>query len=157
MLLPVGNSIRHRVFAGRQPCCVKSCCVAISVNLSTGGIPGVSQNIAIGVYCALRAEDFAHGVLLAVNHGGDADSTGSIAGNLLGLIHGEEGIPGQWLERLELRDVIARVADDLWVHFGAGEKPAGEAGGAVQGADERADDRGSQVSLTARTIASSGS
>jgi ADP-ribosyl-[dinitrogen reductase] hydrolase len=57
-------------------------------------------------------------VLLAVNHGGDSDSTGSIAGNLLGLLVGEEGIPDRWLRRLELREVITQVADDLWTCFG---------------------------------------
>ena len=76
------------------------------------------EALAIGLYCALVAKDFAHGVLLAVNHGGDSDSTGSIAGNLLGLLVGERGLPAHWLEELELRDVIATVADDLWAHFG---------------------------------------
>jgi ADP-ribosylglycohydrolase len=79
--------------------------------------------LAIGVYCALKARDFRSGILLAVNHGGDSDSTGSIAGNLLGLIHGEAGIPATWLERLEAREVVAQVATDLWLHFGEGDKP----------------------------------
>ena len=30
------------------------------------------------LFCALVAADFEHGVLLAVNHGGDSDSTGAI-------------------------------------------------------------------------------
>jgi ADP-ribosylglycohydrolase len=80
------------------------------------------EALAIGLYCALVAKDFAHGVLLAANHGGDSDSTGSIAGNLLGLVVGEHGIPAHWLEQLELRDVIASVADDLWAHFGPEER-----------------------------------
>jgi ADP-ribosylglycohydrolase len=61
-------------------------------------------------------------VLLAVNHGGDSDSTGSIAGNLMGLLVGESGIPRRWCEQVELREVITTVADDLWAHFGAGEQ-----------------------------------
>jgi ADP-ribosylglycohydrolase len=61
-------------------------------------------------------------VLLAVNHGGDSDSTESLAGNLLGLIHGRRGIPSEWLDQLELRDVIARVAEHLWAHFGPEER-----------------------------------
>lgn len=85
---------------------------------SLGGGWVAEEALAIGLYCALVARDFEHGVLLAVNHGGDSDSTGSIAGNLLGLVQGEAGIPKRWLDRLELRDVIARVADDLWGHFG---------------------------------------
>jgi ADP-ribosylglycohydrolase len=80
------------------------------------------EALAIGLYCALSARDFEHGVLLAVNHGGDSDSTGSIAGNLMGLLAGERGIPRRWLEQLELREVIAQLADDLWDHFGLGER-----------------------------------
>jgi len=77
------------------------------------------EALAIGVYCALVAQDFRHGVLLAVNHSGDSDSTGSIAGNLLGLVHGEEAIPAEWRRQLELADVITTVADDLWeIRFG---------------------------------------
>lgn len=85
---------------------------------SLGGGWVADEALAIGLYCAIVGRDFAHGVLLAVNHGGDSDSTGSIAGNLLGLVHGERGIPRRWLERLELREVITEVADDLWEHFG---------------------------------------
>ena len=68
------------------------------------------------------ARDFREGVLLAVNPSGDSDSTGSIAGNLLGLIHGRSGIPADWLQQLELRDVIERVGRDLWSHFGPEER-----------------------------------
>lgn len=71
------------------------------------------EALAISVYCALVAADFREGVILAVNHDGDSDSTGAIAGNLLGAIHGVHAIPPEWLERLELRDVIAEVAEDL--------------------------------------------
>lgn len=59
------------------------------------------------------AKDFRDGVLLAVNHSGDSDSTGSIAGNLLGVHFGFDAIPSTWLERLELREEIERLATDL--------------------------------------------
>jgi hypothetical protein len=39
------------------------------------------------------------------------------------LICGEGGLPARWIERLELQDLIAEVATDLWIHFGEGEKP----------------------------------
>ncbi len=71
------------------------------------------EALAISVYCALVAGDLEAGVVLAVNHGGDSDSTGSITGNLLGLVHGVEAIPAEWLEPLELREVITEIADDL--------------------------------------------
>lgn len=71
------------------------------------------EALAISIYCALIARDFRQGVILAVNHDGDSDSTGAIAGNLLGAQLGVEAIPPEWLEQLELRDVIAELADDL--------------------------------------------
>nr|WP_280553527.1 ADP-ribosylglycohydrolase family protein [Halomonas sp. 25-S5] len=71
------------------------------------------EALAIAVYCALVAKDFRHGVMLAVNHDGDSDSTGAIAGNLLGVMHGVDAIPASWLEPLELRKVITEVALDL--------------------------------------------
>jgi len=42
------------------------------------------EALAIGVYCALKATTFEDGVIMAVNHDGDSDSTGLIAGHLLG-------------------------------------------------------------------------
>ena len=69
--------------------------------------------VAIAVCCALAARDFADGACLAVNHSSDSDSTGAIAGNLLGALLGEAAIPASWLARLELRDEITALADDL--------------------------------------------
>jgi ADP-ribosylglycohydrolase len=80
---------------------------------SLGGGWVAEEALAIAVYCALTATSFEDGVLRAVNHSGDSDSTGSIAGNLLGLLYGEEALPARWLAQLELRELIARVAEDL--------------------------------------------
>ena len=82
-----------------------------------GGWVG-EEALAIALYCALTAQDdFARGVLLAVNHSGDSDSTGAITGNLLGLMLGVDAIPRRWLDGLELRDDIEAVASDLWIGF----------------------------------------
>jgi ADP-ribosylglycohydrolase len=75
------------------------------------------------VHCALKAEDFRSGVLAAVNHGGDSDSTGAICGNLLGTRLGAGAIDAGLLEELEGRDVITRIADDLHSVFARGEAP----------------------------------
>lgn len=72
------------------------------------------EALAIGVYCALVAPNLEEGIILAVNIDGDADSTGSIAGNLLGAMYGPAGIPKRWLQQLELEKVISQVADDLY-------------------------------------------
>ncbi|MCC7075927.1 MAG: ADP-ribosylglycohydrolase family protein [Acidimicrobiia bacterium] len=71
------------------------------------------EALAIGVYATLVADDFSHGLNVAVTHSGDSDSTGSIAGNLLGAMHGEEALPPALLDDLEGRDVIRQVAIDL--------------------------------------------
>jgi ADP-ribosylglycohydrolase len=71
------------------------------------------EALAIGLYCALGAKDFEDGIILAVNHSGDSDSTGTITGNLLGAAAGVEAIPHRWLAQLEMRSTIESIADDL--------------------------------------------
>ncbi|MBM7786330.1 ADP-ribosylglycohydrolase family protein [Tenggerimyces flavus] len=74
------------------------------------------EALAIGLYCAmvyLEPMQFRDALLLAVNHSGDADSTGSIAGNLLGTLHGETALPPAWVFKLEGRGTILTLADDF--------------------------------------------
>lgn len=54
------------------------------------------EALAIALYCALVSRTFREGVLLAVNHGGDSDSTGSLVGSLLGSLQGRGAIPADW-------------------------------------------------------------
>ncbi|HTS02622.1 MAG TPA: ADP-ribosylglycohydrolase family protein [Thermoanaerobaculia bacterium] len=90
--------------------------------LSTLGDGWVAEEaLAIGVYAALVAGTFRDGVVLAVNHGGDSDSTGAIAGNILGAALGRDAIPFMWLARLELREVIEQVAEDLVTRYEDGD------------------------------------
>lgn len=72
------------------------------------------ESLAIAVYCALKARSFRQGVIMAVNHDGDSDSTGAIAGNLLGAMYGQKAIPDEWLQPLELKEVVAELAADLY-------------------------------------------
>lgn len=70
------------------------------------------ETLAIAVFCAVRfADDFERGVIAAVNHGGDSDSTGAVTGNLLGAALG--AVPPRFLAGLELKEVIGEVASDL--------------------------------------------
>ena len=72
------------------------------------------ETLAISLYCALRyQDDFSAGVIAAVNHSGDSDSTGAVTGNILGALLGYHAIADQWKHDLELSDVILEVADDL--------------------------------------------
>ncbi len=72
------------------------------------------ETLAIAVYCALRhVDDFSAGITAAVNHNGDSDSTGAVAGNILGAWLGYSAVADKWKKDLQLADIILEVADDL--------------------------------------------
>ncbi|SES28712.1 ADP-ribosylglycohydrolase [Actinokineospora terrae] len=81
-----------------------------------GGWVG-EEALAIGLCAALVADNLPDGLLLAVNHSGDSDSTGAICGNLLGAAHGVGALPDEWLADLELRDVIEELGRDALIEF----------------------------------------
>ena len=73
------------------------------------------ETLAIAVYCAIKYSDnFEKGIIAAVNHNGDSDSTGAVAGNILGAALGLDAIPQKLLDKLELKDVIFEIAGDLY-------------------------------------------
>ena len=74
-----------------------------------GGWDG-DEALAIGLYSVLVASDFADAVRVASNHGGDSDSTGSIAGQLHGAWKGLAGIPHAWISSLDAVEPIVDVA-----------------------------------------------
>jgi ADP-ribosylglycohydrolase len=72
------------------------------------------ETLGIAIYCALRhKDDFSAGIIAAVNHGGDSDSTGAVTGNILGALLGYDAIDQKWKADLELSEVILEMADDL--------------------------------------------
>ncbi len=72
------------------------------------------EALAIAIYCSLRYQNnFSPGVVAAVNHDGDSDSTGAITGNILGALVGYEAIEEKWKKNLEIADIILELADDL--------------------------------------------
>lgn len=72
------------------------------------------ETLAIAIYCSLKySNDFEKGVLTAVNHSGDSDSTGSVTGQVLGAYLGFEAIPQKYIEPLELKEVIIKYAGNL--------------------------------------------
>jgi len=75
------------------------------------------EALAIAVFCVLAAPSPRAALLAAVNHSGDSDSTGAIAGGLLGSAYGEAALPGDFLAPLEGRLAIERLADELAVAF----------------------------------------
>jgi len=84
------------------------------------------EALGVAVYCALVAETFEQGVLLAVNHDGNSSATAALTGNLLGAALGVDAIPSRWLAPLELREVIAEIAGDVydWPQWELGDDKA---------------------------------
>ena len=83
-----------------------------------GGGWVAEEALAISIYCSLAYEgDFSAGVLAAVNHDGDSDSTGAITGNILGCRLGASVIPPTWIDRLELNALILSMAVDMFTGF----------------------------------------
>lgn len=71
------------------------------------------EALGVALYCGLMSDDFASGVRMAVNHDGDSDTTGSLVGQMLGAMHGEESIPAHWLRDIEAQELISKMSDDL--------------------------------------------
>ena len=72
------------------------------------------ETLGISLYCSLKYQhDFSAGVIASVNHKGDSDSTGAVTGNILGALLGYQAIEEKWKDRLELKNVILEIADDL--------------------------------------------
>jgi ADP-ribosylglycohydrolase len=74
-----------------------------------GGGWVAEEALAIALYAVLAEPDPVAAMVLAVNHDGDSDSTGAIAGNILGALHGRAWLPDVWLAKLELRSEIEKL------------------------------------------------
>jgi len=74
------------------------------------------EALSMSLFASLVYEnDFEKGLLYSINHSGDSDSTGSITGNILGLINGEESINKQWIEKLDAHDIVSQMGEDLFI------------------------------------------
>ena len=78
------------------------------------------EALAIGLYAALSSlgagtpqAQFRKAMAVAVNHNGDSDSTASVAGNILGALYGVEALPQEWVEAIDARETVAKMAEAL--------------------------------------------
>jgi ADP-ribosyl-[dinitrogen reductase] hydrolase len=61
-----------------------------------------------------KSESYEHGVLLAVNLGGDTDTIAAIYGQLAGAFYGYQDIPQKWKDGLVKHDLILSTANKLF-------------------------------------------
>lgn len=74
----------------------------------------VVQSLEAALWAFHKSSTFEDGCLLAVNLGNDADTTAAIYGQIAGAYYGIEGIPITWRERIAYRDLIDKIAIDLY-------------------------------------------
>lgn len=79
-----------------------------------GGGWVAEETLTIAIFSVLRhIDDFKACMICAVNHGGDSDSTGAVAGNLIGAILGYDAIPDYFKDNIQLLDLLTCTADRL--------------------------------------------
>lgn len=79
-----------------------------------GGGWVAEETLAISIFSVLRhIDDFKACMISAVNHGGDSDSTGAVAGNIIGAILGYDAIPDEFTESIQLHDLLIEMADKM--------------------------------------------
>ncbi len=107
---PAGEEVARAVDTARDAAAHPAAAERL-VALGQGWV--AEEALAMSIYCAIATETVEETIMLAVNHGGDSDSTGAIAGNIVGTLLGAAAIPKPWLDRLELRRTIETLAADL--------------------------------------------
>jgi ADP-ribosyl-[dinitrogen reductase] hydrolase len=79
---------------------------------SLGGGWTAEEALSIALYACLTGKTFDQALQIAVVHGGDSDSTGAIAGNMMGLIDPLAALQHRWAPAIEGADIIARLVRD---------------------------------------------
>ena len=75
------------------------------------GTGHVVDTLEAALWMNEKHDTFREAVLGAVNLGDDTDTTGCVTGALAGLIHGEDGIPVEWLDVLVKRKEICDLGN----------------------------------------------
>ena len=79
---------------------------------SLGGGWIAEEALSIALYACIVGKSFEHALQIAVTHSGDSDSTGAIAGNMLGLNYPAQVLAHSWGAAIEVRDLIERIFVD---------------------------------------------
>lgn len=81
--------------------------------VSLGGGWTAEEALSIALYACLTGNSFEEALAIAVTHGGDSDSTGAIAGNMLGLLDPAAVLRHRWAEIVEGSDLVTRLIRDF--------------------------------------------
>ncbi|TGL34841.1 ADP-ribosylglycohydrolase family protein [Leptospira koniambonensis] len=73
----------------------------------------VVHSLETALWSFYHTSSFKDAILMTVNFGGDADTTGAICGQLAGAYYSKSSIPISWLEKLTMRSEIEEIANQL--------------------------------------------
>ena len=77
----------------------------------------VVDTLEAAVWCVMTTDSYAECVLKAVNLGDDTDTIAAVAGGMAGALYGLNGIPKEWLAKLQRREWIEKMCEraaDNW-------------------------------------------
>lgn len=73
----------------------------------------VVESLEAALWAFSRSSSFEEGLLLAVNLGDDADTTGAVYGQIAGAFYGAAAIPAKWMDKLAMKSLIERLVERL--------------------------------------------
>jgi len=73
----------------------------------------VVESLEAALWAFWNAGSFEEALILAVNLGEDADTTGAICGQIAGAYYGYEAIPDRWKQKIAMHALILDFADRL--------------------------------------------
>jgi ADP-ribosyl-[dinitrogen reductase] hydrolase len=86
-------------------------------DLKPSGIIGsgyVVRSLEAALWAFYNSHSFKEGALMAVDLGNDADTTGSVYGQIAGAYYGYQGILEEWRNRIAKRELIKSFAGQLF-------------------------------------------
>jgi len=84
-------------------------------DIKSGGY--VIETLEAAIWCLLTTDSYESAVLMAVNLGGDTDTTGAVTGGLAGFYYGIDTAPAEWLEKLTNKEGVQRICDKLLAKY----------------------------------------
>ena len=82
---------------------------------SLGNTVEALNSVVTAMYCFAKCyKSYTKAVLYAVSLGGDTDTIGAMTGAITGAYQGIENITSAWVQKLERKEYIEKLAVELW-------------------------------------------
>tara|TARA_B100000700_G_C15063470_1_gene867709 strand:+ start:7853 stop:9100 length:1248 start_codon:yes stop_codon:yes gene_type:complete len=74
----------------------------------------VIDTLIASLWCFYYSENFAEGLIKAVNLAGDADTIGAVYGQIAGVFYGFDTIPKRWISILSKKEILFSMFDNFY-------------------------------------------